>query len=107
MQSSTWKYPEGWRVMIRKHFFSPGHTWCSTLPTFVIFFFGGGLTEACSILVPRSAIEPMPLAGKAWSPTYWAAREFPVISFNPGGIISVLLLVQYFYLLVLVKVNLN
>ena len=41
------------------------------------FFFFWPHCEACGILVPRSGIEPTPVAVKMWSPNHWITREVP------------------------------
>ena len=42
-----------------------------------IFFSSWPCLTACGILVPRTGVEPTPLAMKAWSPNYWTTGEFP------------------------------
>ena len=47
----------------------------------LFFFFFWLHRMACGILVPRTGIEPAPLAVRAQSPNHWTAREFPYLLF--------------------------
>lgn len=49
----------------------------------LFFFVGWGPhCTAWGILLPRSGIEPPPLALEAWSLTHWSAREVPGLIFQ-------------------------
>ena len=65
----------------------PTHLHVSTLIFWAVLSFlqldlGGGLhCTACGILVPRSGIEPVPLAVKAQSPNHWTTKKSPGLCF--------------------------
>ena len=41
----------------------------------------------CRTLVPIPGIEPGPSAMKVWSPSYWTAREYPLLCFRQKSIV--------------------